>query len=56
MFTNSQIVVHPLKRVLECVWSLSEERLTCVWIERTLQAEARECTREEEQNLNQRVA
>jgi hypothetical protein len=56
MFTISQIVGRPLERVLECVWSLSDEKLTCVWMERTFQAKAREHTREEEQHLNQRVA
>jgi len=56
MFTISQIVGRPLERVLECVWSFSGGKLTCVWVERPLQAEAGKCTREEVQELNQRVA
>jgi len=56
MFTISQIVGRPLERTLECVWLLSDEKLTCVWMERSFQAEAEEHTQEEEQHLDQRVA
>ncbi len=56
MFNISKIVGHPLKRVLECVWSHDNGELTCIWVERPLQIEAGECSREEEQELNQRVA
>ena len=56
MFTISQIEGLPLKRVLECVWSLSDEKLTCVWVKPSFEAAAGECARDEEQDLSQRVA
>jgi hypothetical protein len=56
MFTISQIVGRPLERVLECVWLLSDQKLTCVWVERPFQAEAGQRSQEKVHDLNQRVA
>jgi len=56
MFTISQIVGRPLERALECVWFFSDEKLTCVWVDRASQTAAHECSREEEQDLSRRVA
>jgi hypothetical protein len=56
MFTISQIVGHPLDKILECVWLLSDGKLTCVWVERTFQTEAGEYAQDQELDLNQRVA
>ena len=56
MFTISQIEGRPLKRVLECVWSLSDAKLTCVWVKPSSQAAAGDCAREEDRDLSQRVA
>jgi hypothetical protein len=56
MFTISQTVGHPLKQALECVWSLSGEKLTCVWVAKSFQAAAVESPQEKKPDLSQRVA
>jgi hypothetical protein len=56
MFTISEIVGHLPKRILECVWSLSNDKLTCAWVERSFQYAADERPREEVQVQSQRVA
>jgi hypothetical protein len=56
MFTISQTVGRPLERVLECVWSIFDEKLTCVWVERRAQNAAGEYSPEEAQDLSRRVA
>jgi hypothetical protein len=56
MFTISQIVGHSHKRVLECVWLHSDDKLTCLWVEQSSKPAAVERSREEEQDQSQRVA
>jgi hypothetical protein len=56
MFTISQIVDHYHKRVLECVWLHSDDKLTCLWVEQSSKPAAVERSREEEQDQSQRVA
>jgi hypothetical protein len=56
MFTISHIDGHPLKRVLECVWSLCDGKLNCAWVEPHRQIEAGDCSPEQQLDLNQKVA
>lgn len=56
MFTMEQIVGRPLQRVLKCVWTLSGDKLVCIWIELSAVASEGNCGQEDEQELSRKVA
>jgi hypothetical protein len=52
MFTAEQNVIRPL----ECVWKVSDDRLVCVWVERTVINAAGNCRQEEKREHDRQVA